>query len=180
LRGADHIGEKGIHTAGWNSHWETWFAKHEKDGVKVTEEMVLKQLAKMKNMKQFKSILALGKQATRNFGVKAIAKVAAKTAKAVMSVGKVAKMGLKKGGKAIPGVGILVSLAFWPGDMYAKGIVNGTVNSAIDAIPFVGLGKAVTEFALGDFIPDLENYDPELYDADPELADPDPDLIEIG
>jgi len=39
-------------------------------------------------------------------------------------------------------------------DIKKKGVVKGVINSGLDAIPFVGLGKNVVEFFTGDLLPD--------------------------
>jgi hypothetical protein len=67
----------------------------------------------------------------------------------------------KKGGrwigKKIPVVGIGFGLWGWGSDVQAKGVVCGTVNSGLDMVPIVGLGKGVVEVIYGDdIIPDLE------------------------
>ncbi|HEY7154842.1 MAG TPA: RHS repeat-associated core domain-containing protein, partial [Gemmataceae bacterium] len=176
LQGRHHIGEGGIHTAGWNKDWQAWFERYERRNIKVTKEMVLKQLEKMKNLPKYKSILALGKQATRAFSKKAAVKAAAKlAAKAGAKMGgPLVKKIAKRGGKAVPGVGIIVSLAFWPSDVRAKGWIGGTVNTGLDAVPFLGISKAIVEIAGDDLIPDLEEYDPEVYDAEETLPSSNP------
>lgn len=89
----------------------------------------MKQLEHMKGLPQFKGILALGKQATRRFGVKAAAaaKLLAKAGGSGLKM--LIKKAPKSGGKMIPGVGTLVALAFWPSGVCAKGFVNGTANT---------------------------------------------------
>lgn len=52
----------------------------------------------------------------------------------------------------------------WGGDAYCKGPGYGTANAALDAIPFVGTGRIVTEFIVGDFIPDLPDVEPPSVD----------------
>jgi hypothetical protein len=174
LRGRDHIGENGIHAAGWNKDWEDWFKKYEDQGIKVTKEMVLKQLENMKKKAKYKCILNLGKQATRAFGKKAAAKAAAKlAAKAGKSVMKRVGKGVKSG-KAIPVIGSFVSIIFWASDVQAKGWVGGTINTGLDAIPLFGTSKMIAEAIGDDLIPDVEEYDPEVYDAEENLPDEKP------
>lgn len=57
-------------------------------------------------------------------------------------------------GKSIPGVGTAIAIGFVGYDIKKKGFVNGLVNSGLDAVPFVGLGKNVLEFFTGDLLPD--------------------------
>lgn len=60
----------------------------------------------------------------------------------------------KKIGKALPYVGGAVSIYFWSSDVQAKGPVNGTINTTLDAIPWFGAGKGALEMLIGDIIPD--------------------------
>ncbi len=84
-------------------------------------------------------------------------KLAAKLARESSMAAKAGK-GARKGGKilkAIPGIGTAMAVIGWGSDAYCKGPGYGTVNAGIDAIPFVGTGKIITELFVGDFIPDL-------------------------
>jgi len=57
--------------------------------------------------------------------------------------------------RSLPWVGGVIALATIGSAMRRKGIVRGALNSALDAIPFVGAAKNITEAARGrDFIPD--------------------------
>ena len=60
----------------------------------------------------------------------------------------------KRLAKAIPFGGSVVAIILVVSDIRAKGVVNGLINSGIDAIPFVGLAKNGIEIMRGDFIPD--------------------------
>jgi hypothetical protein len=60
----------------------------------------------------------------------------------------------KRVAKTIPFGGTAVAIVLVGSDIKNKGVVNGIVNSGIDAIPFVGLAKNAVEFFRGDFIPD--------------------------
>ncbi len=60
--------------------------------------------------------------------------------------------------KSIPYVGTAVSIGLIGYDIKKKGVVNGVLNSGLDAIPFVGLGKNVIEFFTGDLLPDKTVY----------------------
>lgn len=60
----------------------------------------------------------------------------------------------KRVAKTIPFGGTVVAVVLVGSDIKSKGVVNGIINSSIDAIPFVGLAKNAVEFARGDFIPD--------------------------
>lgn len=94
-----------------------------------------------------------------NKGVQAAADAAKLASKAAAKSGKLVKAA-KDGGKlakAIPGVGVFFAVAGWGMDGYCKGPVNGTINSGIDAIPFVGGGKILIELTItGDWIPDVQ------------------------
>lgn len=55
----------------------------------------------------------------------------------------------------LPFGGTAVAVILVGSDIRQKGVVNGVINSAIDAIPFVGLAKNGIELARGkDFLPD--------------------------
>jgi hypothetical protein len=60
----------------------------------------------------------------------------------------------KRIGKAIPTVGTVLAIGLVGYDIRRKGVVYGVINSGLDAIPFVGLGKNVIEFFTGDLLPD--------------------------
>ena len=60
----------------------------------------------------------------------------------------------KRVGKAIPYVGTAMAIGLVGYDIKRKGVVYGVINSGLDAIPFVGLGKNVIEFFTGDLLPD--------------------------
>jgi hypothetical protein len=58
--------------------------------------------------------------------------------------------------KAIPWVGGVVALAAIGTAIREKGLVKGTLNAALDAIPYLGTAKNLAEAARGrDFLPDL-------------------------
>lgn len=57
----------------------------------------------------------------------------------------------------LPFGGTVVAVILVGSDIRQKGVVNGVINSAIDAIPFVGLAKNGIEIVRGkDFLPDKE------------------------
>ncbi len=60
----------------------------------------------------------------------------------------------KRLAKTIPFGGTVVAVVLVGSDIKNKGVVNGIINSSIDAIPFVGLAKNAVEFVRGDFLPD--------------------------
>jgi len=62
----------------------------------------------------------------------------------------------KKIGKKVPLIGTIITVWFWSEDVEAKGLVGGTANSAMDAIPFFSWGKMGVEFFTGPWIPDKE------------------------
>lgn len=64
---------------------------------------------------------------------------------------------LKRGAKMLPFGGTVVAVILVGSDIRQKGVVNGVINSAIDAIPIVGLAKNGIEIVRGkDFLPDKE------------------------
>ena len=60
----------------------------------------------------------------------------------------------KRIAKSIPPYGTILAIGLVGYDIKKKGVVKGVINSGLDAIPFVGLGKNVVEFFTGDFLPD--------------------------
>jgi len=60
----------------------------------------------------------------------------------------------KRVAKSIPYVGTVMAIGLVGYDIKKKGVVKGVLNSGLDAIPFVGLGKNVLEFFTGDLLPD--------------------------
>lgn len=56
--------------------------------------------------------------------------------------------------KSVPYVGSAVAIGMIGYDIKRKGMINGILNTGIDAIPFVGTGKNVVEFFTGDIFPD--------------------------
>ncbi|MGC2235228.1 MAG: hypothetical protein WA584_03655 [Pyrinomonadaceae bacterium] len=62
----------------------------------------------------------------------------------------------KRVARSIPYVGTAFAIGLVGYDIKRKGVVKGILNSGIDAIPFVGLGKNAIEFFAGDFFPDKE------------------------
>jgi hypothetical protein len=63
----------------------------------------------------------------------------------------------KRIAKSIPYVGTAFAIGMVGRDIKKKGVVKGVLNSGIDAIPFVGLGKNAIEFFTGDFFPDKDS-----------------------
>ena len=96
-----------------------------------------------------------------NLGVKKEAEVAMEIGLAAeKKSGKMKILGkaMKAGGKVaklIPVISTGAVLLGWAGDANAKGFANGTANSVLDAVPFVGNFKVFIEIFTGDFIPDL-------------------------
>lgn len=68
----------------------------------------------------------------------------------------------KRVAKSIPYVGTVMTIGLVGNDIKRKGVVKGILNSGIDAIPFVGLGKNAVEFFTGDFFPDKVNDEKRL------------------
>jgi hypothetical protein len=58
--------------------------------------------------------------------------------------------------KAIPWVGGVVALATIGRTIRDKGVIAGSLDAALDAVPYVGSAKNLAEAARGrDFLPDL-------------------------
>ena len=62
----------------------------------------------------------------------------------------------KRVAKMMPFGGTAIAVVLVGSDIKKKGVVNGLVNSGIDAIPFVGLAKNAVELFRGDFIADKD------------------------
>lgn len=60
----------------------------------------------------------------------------------------------KRAAKMVPFGGTAIAIVLVGSDIRQKGVVNGVLNSGIDAIPFIGLAKNAIELFRGDFIPD--------------------------
>ena len=67
----------------------------------------------------------------------------------------------KRVAKSIPYVGTVMAIGLVGYDIKKKGVVKGVINSGLDAIPFVGLGKNVVEFFTGDLLPDKKTSEKE-------------------
>ncbi len=62
---------------------------------------------------------------------------------------------VRRFGRSIPWIGAVIALATVGAAIRRKGIFGGTVDSALNAIPFVGAAKNVAEVVRGrDFIRD--------------------------
>ena len=75
--------------------------------------------------------------------------------------GKVLRAGawqvMRRTSKMLPFGGTLFAVALVGTDIRRKGVVGGIANSALDAIPIVGLVKIGVEMLRGDFIPDRDD-----------------------
>jgi hypothetical protein len=60
----------------------------------------------------------------------------------------------KRVAKMVPFGGTAIAVVLVGSDIRKKGVVNGLVNSGLDAIPFVGLAKNAVELVRGDFLAD--------------------------
>lgn len=63
----------------------------------------------------------------------------------------------KRVAKSVPYVGSAMAIGLVGYNVKKKGFVRGVVDSGIDAIPFVGTAKNITEFFTGDLIPAKES-----------------------
>ena len=62
----------------------------------------------------------------------------------------------KRVAKSIPYLGSAMAIGLVGYDIKRKGVVKGVLNSGLDAIPFVGLGKNAIEFFTGDLLSDKD------------------------
>ena len=62
----------------------------------------------------------------------------------------------KRVAKSIPYLGSAMAIGLVGYDIKRKGVVKGVLNSGLDAIPFVGLGKNAIEFFTGDLLADKD------------------------
>jgi hypothetical protein len=60
----------------------------------------------------------------------------------------------KRLAKMVPFGGTIIVVALVGDDIRKKGVIRGTVNSGLDAIPVFGLAKNAVELLTGDLIPD--------------------------
>ncbi len=65
----------------------------------------------------------------------------------------------KRVAKSIPYVGSVMAIGLVGYDIKQKGVVKGIINSGLDAIPIIGLGKNAIEFFTGDLLPDKKIKD---------------------
>ncbi len=68
-------------------------------------------------------------------------------------------MAARRVARAVPYLGSVVAIGLVGYDIKRKGLVKGLLNSGLDAIPFIGLGKNAIEFFAGDLIPDKDGGD---------------------
>ena len=64
---------------------------------------------------------------------------------------------VKRAAKMIPFGGTIVVVGLVGHDIKKKGVVNGVINSSLDAIPVLGFAKNAVELVRGDFIPDKQD-----------------------
>lgn len=67
---------------------------------------------------------------------------------------------LRRATKGIPFVGAAVALGLLAHTIRRKGTVNGVLDSALDAVPFLGLLKFGVELVTGDWFPDRPEETP--------------------
>ena len=63
---------------------------------------------------------------------------------------------VKKFGKALPVVGVAVTVGMVGYEVKKKGLLRGIVNTALDATPLIGTAKNVIEIFTGDWLSDKE------------------------
>ncbi len=62
--------------------------------------------------------------------------------------------------KSVPYIGSAMAIGMIGYDIKRKGVVNGVLNTGLDAIPFVGTGKNIVELFTGDLFPDKNGGKP--------------------
>jgi hypothetical protein len=67
---------------------------------------------------------------------------------------------LRRATKGIPFIGAAVAVGLLAHTIRKKGTVNGVLDSALDAVPFVGLFKFGVELFTGDWFPDRPDASP--------------------
>ena len=149
LEGLDHTGVGGIHPS-WNRVWSEFFQK----SPKATKAQVLDQLAKMKNMPEFSSLLVKGTKASLSYGAWKTAADQARRKAAKEASEAFAKSAAKRGGKKLLKRVPVVGLMFLFEDISEKGFIGGMCNTLLDACPYVGWGKLGIECITGDWFPD--------------------------
>ncbi len=60
--------------------------------------------------------------------------------------------------KPIPVVGSVLTIGLVGLDIRKKGLIKGSINSGLDAVPFVGTVKGVVEIFTGDLISDKKPH----------------------
>ncbi len=63
----------------------------------------------------------------------------------------------KRVAKSVPYLGSVMAIGLVGYNVKKKGLFRGVVDSGLDAIPFVGTAKNITEFFTGDLIPAKES-----------------------
>ncbi len=66
-------------------------------------------------------------------------------------------MAARRIAKSVPYLGSIMAIGFVGYDIKKKGVFKGVLNSGLDAIPFVGMGKNIVEFFTGDLLPDKKD-----------------------
>jgi hypothetical protein len=66
-------------------------------------------------------------------------------------------MAARRVAKSVPYLGSIMAIGFVGYDIKKKGVIKGVLNSGLDAIPFVGMGKNIVEFFTGDLLPDKKD-----------------------
>jgi hypothetical protein len=173
LQAKDHIGCDGVHPQGWSDDWKAWIKRKEDKGIKITPGMVRGKLAHMMGKYE---LLTKGIEAVMPYHIWQLGsegRAAYKAAKQAKATGEMAEKAARKaareasestakgiarrGGKMVPIAGIGLAFGFYAQDVQARGVVCGTVNSGLDAVPYLGAYKIASEIATGkDWIPDRE------------------------
>lgn len=198
FRRPDHYKTGGIHFPDengkpLNDQWKDWIDEHKRknSGALPTKDDILKHRDELrvkykdiytkgkKPKVSHKAWLKLKKEAVDKIRKELIDKAKKKAADIVKNkVKKGGKLAAKKGAKMIPGVGTVVAIFVFGGEVYAgRPVGEAFVDNALDAIPVVGtvkgayeIGDAAVELG-GAFLGEVEVTEDEIEDRLWEDAD---------
>ena len=162
LRPIDHVGTGGLHPDGYNPKWKEWLDNNPNatkadvlghlDVLRIEHADVYTKGVRPKwDYKDWKSVLKTGREVIKRRLVKQLADAAADAAgRAGKRVGTTA---IKKGPKAIPVVGTIVSVLWFTGDVLAGTPWDeALVDHGQDAIPIYGTVRGLYQIggAIGE------------------------------
>ena len=166
IRAKDHFMKGGVHTQGWNKDWTDWVRVHEREGNKITKEMIDEQLKKMISAYKLDKLgfpaefpyssAKKARKVAQRMAMKAATEEAAKIARkagrkaATTASGKF--KALRGGAYKIPVIGFVLGVTI--------GAALGDDDALINNLEPLGLGA--TPVGVGSEIPD-DYHDPWIY-----------------